>query len=127
MADDPQTPGVDVGGADPLSVLEDLLKQAGSDGGAAGAPPVAGEAAVDGEKTPEEKAAAQAELEQKLAEQQQRDNEQLVAQREKMHELKNTPQYQARVQQDEEKAVEQSEHDAAGEGYEIRQLDHTKI
>lgn len=128
LDDQPTQPGVAVSadptGAptdqkNPLDVLEELLK----DSGGAGADPKA----VADQKTEEEKARQMAELEQKMAEQAKIDEQNIAAQQQLMESLKQTPQYQARVQQNEQKEQEKQEEETAGKGFEITQLKHDTV
>ena len=119
MTDDQQnqaTPAAD--DKDPLDVLEELLK----DSGGGGAPP-----AKPGELTEAELAQKRADFEEKKAEQLTADAKQLAQQQELLKTLTDTPQYKARVQQDEEKAEEDQQTGIALDGFEITQLDHDKV
>lgn len=126
---------------DPLAVLENILNEAKqqdkSDSGKAPDLVKASKNATakSDKSSPEELAKLEAEKKQKEEEERQR-QAQLEAERLRLieqqkqkleKELKQTPQYQARVQQEAEKAEEKKQHASAGEGYEIRQLKHTKI
>ena len=124
MADDAQqTQGDD---KNPLDVLEELLKDSG--GGAAGAAGGKGaEAPKPGELSEEELEQKRQEFEQKQAEQAQVDAQQLAQQHELLKTIKDTPEYQARVQQQEEAAAESEQKQQASDGFEITQLDHDKI
>jgi hypothetical protein len=44
-----------------------------------------------------------------------------------MQQIAQTPEYQARVQQEAEKAEEATNSTAGGDGFQIEQLQHTKI
>ncbi|GIK83465.1 MAG: hypothetical protein BroJett025_00870 [Patescibacteria group bacterium] len=115
----------------PLDVLEQLLSEI--DGGKTGnATP-----AKPSGPTPEEIAAQKAaeeleqrriEYEQKQAQQQVIDQEKIDQQRQALvEEMSNGTANVARAQQDEQKKIEQEEKQQAEEGFEIVQLDHTKI
>lgn len=117
----------------PLDVLESILAEAkqkagqkapageGSGMGQVDSPPAVttdpATPPVPPPPTPEEiaakEAAHQAEIEQQ--------KQQLMAQ------ITQTPEYQAKVQQDAEKAEEESQSSAGGDGFQIQQLQHTKI
>lgn len=115
---------------DPLAVLEELLakqKQDGAGGGTAGG---AGAPDAGGQAQPDAAAVAaqrQAEYERIQAESAARDAELLAAQATKMEELKSTPEYQARVAQNEEKAAEQQEQAADQDGYQIVQVQSKRV
>lgn len=125
----PTMPGPDAGGAppvgqNPLDALEQILQQAkaGKGGGAAA------QAADEEAKAAEQK--KQEEQAQFLALQEQKRKDDAVAMMQKLEELKmvkQTPQYQARVEQDQKKESDQQQHDADIDGYEIEQLSHTKL
>ncbi len=102
----------------PLDVLEELLKDSGS----AGADPKA-----VAKQTEEDKARQMEELQQKIAQQAAIDEQKIAEQQKLLESLKETPQYQARVQQEEQKVQDKSQEDSAGKGFEITQLDHDKV
>ncbi len=108
----------------PLDILEELLKESGNSG--ASSQPTA-PAAEPGQPTEEEKAKKLEELQEKMAEQAIEDKENIAKQQELLESLKQTPQYQARVQQNEEKAQTEADKDTAGQGFEITQLKHDKV
>lgn len=117
---------------DPLANLEDLLQKAKAK--RAGNSPVDGalvEAAAG--PSPEEIQAQQlAEQQAQLALQEEQGEilrkEQLAAQRQKMaEELQNTPQYQARKEQDQEESEKADAAKAAHQGHIIHQVGETKI
>lgn len=118
MADDAQQTKSD--DKNPLDVLEELLKDSGA-GGAKTDP------AKPAELTEEELEQKRIEFEQKQAEQAQVDAQQLEQQKELLQTIKDTPQYQARVQQQEEAAAESEQKQQASDGFEITQLDHDKV
>ncbi len=125
----------------PLDVLEELLKQsdagksasksgAGSGSNAAGLIDEEIEAKPD-EKTEQELAQ---ELEQRRQEYEQKekerkivDEQKVVEQREAITSIKDSQEYKARVQQDSDKKIEIENKVTASDGYEIDQLDHTKV
>jgi hypothetical protein len=121
----------------PLDVLEELLNQANSSkGGAnsAGGGPAAAtpdEAQKAKEKAEEDLAkeleAKRLEFEKQQAEQKVDDEQKLKEHREAIIKIKDTDQYKARVQQDSKKLNEDAQKVVASDGYEINQLDHTKV
>lgn len=141
LAVDPQTstpqppqPGDSPPDQNPLDVLESILAEAKQKAGqkvpagevSGGGDPVASTSTTTTDPasppappppTPEEiaaqEAAHQAEIEQQ--------KQQLMAQ------ISQTPEYQAKVQQDAEKAEEETQSAAGGDGFQIQQLQHTKI
>jgi hypothetical protein len=74
-----------------------------------------------------QKQAEEAERQKLIAQQAIVDQEKLIAQQAAMEEIKSTPQYQARIEQNEEQKNQQAQKDASQSGYEIVQLDHKKI
>lgn len=112
----------------PLDILEELLRDSGgSGGGAAGGPAEPAKPEEPAEPTPEEKAKAREEIEQKMADQAVVDAQHVAEQQELLKSLKDTPQYQARVHQDQEKAENSQANQVASDGFEIDQLEHDKI
>ena len=111
----------------PLDVLEELLKDSGGSGGggAAGDPPKP--ELKPGELTDEELAQRREEFEQKKAIQTAEDTQKLAEQQELLKTLTQTPQYQARVQQEADHDAASAKEEEAGEGYEVTQLKHDKI
>lgn len=124
MTDDQQTPAPATDDKNPLDVLEELLKDSGGSGGG-GAQPA--QTPQNGELSEEELAQKRAEFEQKQVEQQQVDAQKLAQQHELLKTLKDTPQYQARVHQEEEKVQEKEAEEQAADGYEVTQLKHDKV
>lgn len=124
---------------DPLAVLENILNEAKEQKGSGQAPDLVGasKSAQSKSNQPSAEELAKLEAEKKQKEEAERQRQaQLEAERLRLieeqkrkleQELKQTPQYQARVQQEAEKAEEEKQHASAGEGYEIKQLKHTKI
>ena len=95
----------------------------GSPGGGAGAPP---EPEVPAGPTPEQ-IQLQAELDERLRQQAVIDQKAIEERRAELLGLKSSPQYQARVQQDEEKAADSQAKQTSGQGFDIKQLEHKKI
>jgi len=115
----------------PLDILEQLLEDSKKSGGSAGSSSN-GAAPIDQGPTPEELAAQEkakqlAEFKVLKEEQDVVDQAALDAQRAKMAELKTTEQYQARVEQEEEKVKKQADVADQHKGYEILQLEHKKV
>ena len=108
---------------DPLALLEELLAKQKESGGAVAAPVPDAEAAAK----EAEVAQKQAEYERIQAEAGARDAQLLAQQESKMHEIAASPQYQARVEQNESVKQEKQEHDTAQEGFEITQLSTTRV
>lgn len=117
----------------PLDVLEELLKESQAKAGAAGQGPGAPggmgamEPAPDPNQPTPEQLQLQAEMEEKLRQQAIIDQQHLEEQRVALGQIKDTPQYKARVQQDQDKVDEQQSKQSAGQGFDIKQLEHTKI
>lgn len=117
----------------PLDVLEELLNESSNSGGANVS--ASGKGGSGDGKPPEpteEELAAQ--LEQKRVEFEDMeekheviDEQKLTEQREAILGIKDTQAYQARVEQDSEKKQDEKKKVIAGEGFEIDQLDHTKV
>lgn len=111
----------------PLDVLEQLLSEI--DGGKPGSTPVPEKTGP----TPDEIAAAELEkrrieFEEKQAAQKIIDQQKIEEQRQILtQEMSTGVANVARAQQDEEKKVQEEEKASADEGYEILQIDHTKI
>ena len=127
MADDAQAQKTQ-DDKNPLDVLEELLKDSGGGSGAAGA------TGGGAEKPKEEGELSEAELAQKrLAFEQQKadqavtDTVDIEKQKALLETIKQSPEYLARVQQ-EEAAVEQTaQGEEAAVGFDIKQLEHDKI
>jgi len=127
----------------PLDALEELLAQtqassSGSGGAAGAAPgspaaqnyPAMPEAPQDSQPSEADaEAKAQIEAERLLAEQAQaeKDTQDIMLQRQALEEVKQTPEYQARVQQTQDDQAASEEETAVQDGYNIVQLDHKKI
>lgn len=109
----------------PLDILEEILQQKGGVGepadaaSAAPAAPVVDPAAEEAAKLAEIKALEQ----QSQAE----DQAALAAKQAELASAKQTPAYQARVKQDQATKQQSDSQNAAHEGYQIKQLQHTKI
>lgn len=120
---------------DALSQLEALLQKTkankGQGGQAVGAPPDPGmsEAAAyaEAEKLAIEQAAQEEQFKAEQAQAEAARLQALEAQKAQMKNLEETPQYQARVHQDEEASKKAAENKAANEGLEILQVTTTKI
>lgn len=123
-------------GSDALSQLEALLQKTKASKGQGQAPqqgiaPVPGgllpDVQAEAERMAREQAEKEAALQEQLAQAEIERQRALEEQQQKMGELANTPQYQARVQQTEAQqekvALEKAEHD----GHEIRQVTTTKL
>lgn len=124
MTDDQQTTPPATDDKNPLDVLEELLKDSGGSGSGGSQP---AQDPQNGELSEEELAQKRAEFELKQQEQQEVDAQKLAQQQELLKTLKDTPQYQARVHQEEEKEQEKEAEEQAGDGYEVTQLKHDKI
>jgi len=109
----------------PLDVLEELLKDSGGGSGAAPADPK--KDLKEGELTDEELAEKRQAFEEKKAEQTKVDAEDIVQQKVLLQSIKETPEYMARVQQDQDKADSAQSNEEASAGFEINQLGHDKI
>lgn len=110
------------GDQNPLDVLEEILNDAKNKG----------QKSDPNAPTPEQ-IAAQKEVEELkkaealMQERQQEDVQKMVEQIGELDSIKQTPEYQARVEQIEEKKQEEVSQQQAQDGYEIEQLQHTKI
>jgi hypothetical protein len=123
--------------ADPLAVLEDILKEAKQKKGEqtedntqeTGVEKAEPESPDQPEEvSPEEKARLQAQEAALQAQAQARDASEIEAQRQKIsQEVMNSPQYQAKVSQEEEKKQESDDKTAGEDGFDIKQLGHDKI
>lgn len=113
----------------PLDVLEELLAQ--SQASAGGGAPALGQPATNPTAPPEpdsaEVARQEAERQAAAAQQEQVDQQEIAAQRQALEAVKETPEYQARVQQIEEEKAEQTQQHANQDGFEVNQLEHKKI
>jgi hypothetical protein len=106
----------------PLDILEEILQQ--KDGAGGTAEPVVAQPAVD----PAAQEAAQL-AEIKALEQQHlvQDQAELAVRQAELATATQSTAYQARVQQDQASQQESKAHATASEGYDIQQLQHTKI
>lgn len=122
MTDQPQ-PQTSTDDKNPLDVLEEILKDAKSKGGAGNAPsgPSAEELAA------QEEARQLAEAEQVMSEKKKDDEEKLKLQIQELQTITDTPENQARVEQIEEKKQQEANQKVADEGFEIEQLGHSKV
>lgn len=114
----------------PLDVLEEILNESKGSSGGPAVDPAAAKAAAEAQAAAEAAKAeaeamakVQADMERQRLEDQQKLKEQITD----LKTIKDTPAYQARVAQDEEKKQEAAATAVAGAGYEIVQLDHTKV
>lgn len=126
---------------DPVAALDELIAKAKAKRASIAhqnpadptQPPAGGEVIEPQEElptgpTPEEIQAQQlAELAVKEAEQAELNQRMLQEQHVKMHDLEETPQYQARKVQDEEVAKQQEEQRASQQGHVIHQIDDAKV
>ncbi len=120
MADDTQTTTTD--DRNPLDVLEELLK---NDGDAAAKGDA--DALAEDERLEKERAQKRQEFEAKQVMQQDIDAQKIADQKKLLETIKNTPEYQARVQQEQQQQEETKQVAAATEGFEITQLTHDKV
>jgi len=108
--------------ADPLAELEALLAKAKA------AKTADGSDAPETASEPQQPAAPDPAEVERQQQQAALENEQMVtAQRAKMSEIGDTPQYQARVQAQGEEAAKKEDQRAASDGFEIHQVTTTKI
>jgi hypothetical protein len=120
-------------GKSPLEILEEMLQASRTQGAAAldtnaldgGQPPAA--AAPTDPGAPAEPQPTQADTQAAMDAHALVDQEQIQQQLAQMQEIKNTPAYQARVAQDTAKATEEASKSAQGDGFQIKQLGHTKL
>lgn len=113
----------------PLDVLEDILNESKGAGGA-GADPAAAKAAAEAQVAADAakaEAEAMAQVQADMEKQRVEDQQQLQQQISNLSSIKDTPAYQARVAQDEEKKRQDAATASAGEGFDIVQLGHTKV
>lgn len=111
----------------PLDMLEDILADAQKkDQAKKGETEAAAKAEAEA-KAAAEKAAQEAALEAEKLRQQQEDELQLKQKQEELKTIVETPQYQARVDQQQAEEQKHAAEDAAGAGFQITQLGHTKI
>lgn len=126
MTDSNSTPTTQapVDDKNPLDVLEDILKEAKAKGGKGDDQPTG--------PTPEE-LAAQKETEdlaaatQVMAQKKAEDQIQIVEQIKELQTISDTPEYKAKVGQEEGEKATKDAQDAASEGYQINQVGHSKV
>ena len=122
-------------GQNPLDALEALLKQAQSANGAATAPPTAGADQVAGPtgQTPEQQAVAAQDAQKQQAyeamdaEHQVVDQQKILENLAEIKKIAETPQEQARAQQEKDKKDDLEKNLQLQADYQINQLGHTKI
>jgi hypothetical protein len=111
----------------PLDMLEDILADAQKkDQAKKGEVEAAAKAEAEA-KAAAEKAAQEAALEQEKVRQQQEDEALLHQKQEELKTIVETPEYQARVEQQTAEEQKHADETAAGAGFQITQLGHTKI
>lgn len=115
----------------PLEILEEMLQASRTQGPAAldtnaldGGQPAASPAAPAAAEEPQP---TQADTQAAMDAHAIVDQEQIQQQLAQMQEIKNTPEYQARIAQDSAKATEEASKNAQGDGFQIKQLGHTKL
>lgn len=112
----------------PLDALEELLNKTKQDsqGGAAVASGPSSDAAQPVEDTAARNQ-AQAEYEELAAQSQRDDDEKIAEQRLALEQVKQMPEYKARVQQNNEQQQAKTEEQEQQDGYAINQLERKKI
>lgn len=123
MTDQSQTTNPTSDDKNPLDVLEEILKDAKAKGGAGNAP----SGPSPEELAAEEEARQLAEAQQVMAEKQNEDQQQIVQQIQELQTITQTPENQARLGQINDKKKKEESQKAAGEGFEIEQLGHSKV
>jgi len=132
------TAATDPSQQNPLDILEKLLQDtkskkaasAATDPSTLGAPlraPVSPPTEAAPAVPAEEPSLTEEDYERIRAEHDEADQVKIEEQKVIMEQLKQSPQYKARVQQDEEKASVDQAHQQDQDGFQIEQLDHTKI
>lgn len=112
----------------PLAALEDLLKKTQASAGEGGLSPDPAQVAASEEAEAKARLAQAQALAQELsAKNLEEDAQQISVQRRALEGIKETPEYQARVAQQEEATQTQTEEHDEQESYEIRQLEHKKV
>ncbi len=109
------------GGKSPLDMLEQILKDQKQEGAEAPATPVAAPV------VPAEPLISPEELQAQQAAHKAQDEVDLKAKIAELETIKQTPEYQARVEQNAQAQTQAEEAHSGQEGFEIRQLDHTKV
>lgn len=112
-----QNPPAQPGGKNPLDVLEEILNQSKKEDTAQQAE--AQQAAAE--------QAEMAQAQQEMAAQRREDQAKIQQQLEQLKTIEDTPQYQARVEQEAAKVQEKQDSENGTKGNEIRQIQHTKI
>lgn len=106
----------------PLDVLEEILQQKGQPAAVPSAPQV-----DPAQQQAELEAAQMAEVHAMEAQKQAQDQAELAARQTELQQAKQTPAYQARVEQQSTEKQQSDAQTQAHAGYEITQLQHTKI
>lgn len=106
----------------PLDALEQILQQAKANKASA-TPDVNEEAKLAEQKKKEELAKFEAQKEQQRI----LDAQNMAAKIAELKTVEQMPEYQARLEQDQAKIDEAAQADSAGDGYEIGQLEHSKL
>lgn len=114
--------------SNPLDALEQILKEAKQKAGGANDEPTAPASEAAPELTQaDEEAARLAVIQQKANEQGEVDQEAIAQQLAALQQVATTPEYQARVSQDEQKKVTDEEKRKQADENAIIQLGHTKV
>lgn len=128
MADDPQTPpqnaATDPNQKSPLDILEEILSEKGASAGDPGGMQAEASVAPVVPEPPQPTAEELAQLEAARLAQDQAELQQKQAE---LQTITQTPQYQARVEQEEAAKQQHDQQETAQEGFEIKQIEHTKI
>lgn len=103
---------------DPLDVLEDIL---------ADAKKVAGDANQAKKDAEAEEQRKEAEMKAQMEQHAAQDAATLVIQQQELSQIAQTPEIQERIRQDQEKKQEEQAEKVAAQGYDIKQLGHTKL
>jgi hypothetical protein len=119
MADPTATPATPQ--KSPLDVLEEILGNAPGETGAQPDPAAQAAATAAAEEAEKQRLAAE------IARQREADQQALQTKLGELANISQTPAYQARVQQDEQKKQEAAQKQADNDGYEIHQLTKMKI
>lgn len=136
MADDvsvsaPVPSGSDPSGQpqkNPLDVLEELLNDAKAGAQApAGVAPAAPDQSATPLAAPEPAGPTPEQLAQMEAEREAQDQAEAQAKLNEIQSVQSTPEFQARIQQDQAAVQQKAQETTAQDGFEIIQLDHTKI
>jgi len=105
----------------PLDVLEDILKEAKAKGAAKNTGPTPEEIAA------QEEAEALKQAQQMQAEHRVQDQQEILVQISELDTIKDTPEYQAKVQQEQAAKDEKAEEQQSQDGFQIYQVGHKKI